>query len=300
MVKYNTERFTLARPPVKYKLNPTVVKQSALERHGWKQIRSKTDALEQYTRHSTNILRSTPSYQSQAMKRRRQRQKKSRELAYGRKLGFRSFGNERTLLVSACSYRRRGENFWTQTPPPYYRLLTTPTSRTPPSIYGDMFPRGSGDYITRSTPYYQAPELISPEESHDRIKSTTNEDRHERKRPLSFYLQEETKQPDEEACEEPAVKSAPKVPAGGWVFDALFGARTGLKSDVFNLSGAKKSPRLTDSTSPSRNVAEQGCGVHIRRDVRMRRQGNGKHNRESQDGCSVSRYTRSSTCHSNR
>ncbi|KAI1107320.1 velvet factor-domain-containing protein [Jackrogersella minutella] len=47
--------------------------------------------------------------------------------------------------------------------------------------------------------------------------------------------------------------------------------RMDLRSTDFIVYSAKKFPGLTESTSLSRTVAEQGCRVRIRRDVRMRR-----------------------------
>jgi len=47
--------------------------------------------------------------------------------------------------------------------------------------------------------------------------------------------------------------------------------RMDLRSADFTVYSAKKFPGLTESTNLSRTVAEQGCRVRIRRDVRMRR-----------------------------
>ncbi len=47
--------------------------------------------------------------------------------------------------------------------------------------------------------------------------------------------------------------------------------RMEVKSNDFMVFSAKKFPGLTESTALSRTVAEQGCRVRIRRDVRMRR-----------------------------
>ncbi|KAI0156383.1 hypothetical protein GGR57DRAFT_463279 [Xylariaceae sp. FL1272] len=47
--------------------------------------------------------------------------------------------------------------------------------------------------------------------------------------------------------------------------------RMDLNSAEFTVYSAKKFPGLTESTSLSRTVAEQGCRVRIRRDIRMRR-----------------------------
>lgn len=50
-----------------------------------------------------------------------------------------------------------------------------------------------------------------------------------------------------------------------------FDWRMEVKSNEFAVYSAKKFPGLTESTVLSRTVAEQGCRVRIRRDVRMRR-----------------------------
>jgi hypothetical protein len=50
--------------------------------------------------------------------------------------------------------------------------------------------------------------------------------------------------------------------------------RAEVKSAPFTVFSAKKFPGLSESTSLSRMVAEQGCRVRIRRDVRMRRREN--------------------------
>ena len=50
-----------------------------------------------------------------------------------------------------------------------------------------------------------------------------------------------------------------------------FHFRLEVKSEPFTVYSAKKFPGLAESTSLSRLVAEQGCRVRIRRDVRMRR-----------------------------
>ncbi|KAK0127775.1 velvet protein [Cadophora gregata f. sp. sojae] len=58
-----------------------------------------------------------------------------------------------------------------------------------------------------------------------------------------------------------------------------FDWRLEIKSELFTVFSAKKFPGLAESTSLSRTVAEQGCRVRIRRDVRMRRR-EGKSNGE--------------------
>lgn len=91
--------------------------------------------------------------------------------------------------------------------------------------------------------------------------------RHEGKYRLSFSLFEELKnnRDEDKATEE----SKPNV-AG----DAHVSNRLEVKSAPFHVFSAKKFPGLTESTYLSRMVAEQGCRVRIRRDVRMRRRDN--------------------------
>lgn len=87
--------------------------------------------------------------------------------------------------------------------------------------------------------------------------------RHEGLYRLSFNLYEETKEEkdfDEET-------SNPKHSPVGASFDW----RMEIKSVNFSVYSAKKFPGLAESTTLSRTVAEQGCRVRIRRDVRMRR-----------------------------
>ena len=102
--------------------------------------------------------------------------------------------------------------------------------------------------------------------------------RHEGKYRLSFNLYEETKKPDEDADREPGAEGKPSLLAGANDPEASFDWRMELKSDVFDVFSAKKFPGLAESTPLSRTVAEQGCRVRIRRDVRMRRRGDGKGN----------------------
>ncbi|KAK4542711.1 hypothetical protein LTR36_006283 [Oleoguttula mirabilis] len=93
--------------------------------------------------------------------------------------------------------------------------------------------------------------------------------RHEGVYRLSFSLYEELKEPkDIDKADE---ASRPATP------EAHVTHRLEVKSLPFVVYSAKKFPGLTESTSLSRMVAEQGCRVRIRRDVRMRR-------REAKDG----------------
>ena len=97
--------------------------------------------------------------------------------------------------------------------------------------------------------------------------------RHEGLYRLSFSLFEElkeTKDGDNEVEDSPKAKdellsSNPMAPRAHVHF------RLEVKSTPFAVYSAKKFPGLTESTPLSRTVAEQGCRVRIRRDVRMRR-----------------------------
>jgi hypothetical protein len=92
--------------------------------------------------------------------------------------------------------------------------------------------------------------------------------RHEGKYKLSFNLYEETK----EAKDMDLDTVEPKRDAmGAMAADSSFHHRMEVKSAPFTVYSAKKFPGLAESTMLSRTVAEQGCRVRIRRDVRMRR-----------------------------
>lgn len=94
--------------------------------------------------------------------------------------------------------------------------------------------------------------------------------RHEGKYRLSFALYEELKDPkDMDADDRQTVEIHPRPNV-----DAHVSHRLEVKSSPFTVFSAKKFPGLTESTALSRMVAEQGCRVRIRRDVRMRRREN--------------------------
>ncbi|KAL2185427.1 hypothetical protein L209DRAFT_438833 [Thermothelomyces heterothallicus CBS 203.75] len=94
--------------------------------------------------------------------------------------------------------------------------------------------------------------------------------RHEGRYKLTFNLYEETKE-DKDRDKDCDSRSHPPIaglnPATGGSFDF----RMEVKSQEFVVYSAKKFPGLAESTALSRVVAEQGCRVRIRRDVRMRR-----------------------------
>lgn len=95
--------------------------------------------------------------------------------------------------------------------------------------------------------------------------------RHEGKYRLNFNLYEEIKEPkDEDATSTAATASADKAIAGPMAPQAHVHFRLEVRSQPFAVYSAKKFPGLAESTFISRVVAEQGCRVRIRRDVRMR------------------------------
>jgi len=94
--------------------------------------------------------------------------------------------------------------------------------------------------------------------------------RHEGKYKLSFNLYEETKEDDDKDSPSQAQNENKSQVADGSP-DKLFDWRLEVKSEPFLVYSAKKFPGLAESTLLSRTVAEQGCRVRIRRDVRMRR-----------------------------
>jgi hypothetical protein len=98
--------------------------------------------------------------------------------------------------------------------------------------------------------------------------------RHEGKYRLGFALYEETKEDKDRDPEDP-----PRMDGAEGSMGTHFSHRLEVKSAPFTVFSAKKFPGLTESTQLSRMVAEQGCRVRIRRDVRMRRRDN-KHGKE--------------------
>ncbi|KAK0508124.1 hypothetical protein JMJ35_009208 [Cladonia borealis] len=98
--------------------------------------------------------------------------------------------------------------------------------------------------------------------------------RHEGMYRLAFSLYEELKEAKDGDVEPPEgspetkdklLTSNPMAPRAHVHF------RLEVKSTPFAVYSAKKFPGLSESTPLSRTVAEQGCRVRIRRDVRMRR-----------------------------
>lgn len=103
--------------------------------------------------------------------------------------------------------------------------------------------------------------------------------RHEGMYRLSFSLFEELKEAKDADVEPPS--GSPKtrdrlLSSNPMATRAHVHFRLEVKSTPFAVFSAKKFPGLSESTPLSRTVAEQGCRVRIRRDVRMRRRD--KHN----------------------
>ncbi|KAK3899332.1 velvet factor-domain-containing protein [Staphylotrichum tortipilum] len=94
--------------------------------------------------------------------------------------------------------------------------------------------------------------------------------RHEGRYKLTFNLYEETKR-DTDKDLETDPDAQPPIPGMGPATGGSFDFRMEVKSTEFTVFSAKKFPGLHESTVLSRTVAEQGCRVRIRRDVRMRR-----------------------------
>ena len=107
--------------------------------------------------------------------------------------------------------------------------------------------------------------------------------RHEGRYRLSFSLYEELKEQKDMDTETQDSTDIQK--------SAHVSHRLEVKSQVFTVFSAKKFPGLTESTALSRMVAEQGCRVRIRRDVRMRRREN-KANRDYDYDDEDGRYDR--------
>lgn len=88
--------------------------------------------------------------------------------------------------------------------------------------------------------------------------------RHEGRYKLLFNLYEELK-------EEADLDVGNNEPDNPFYNNKWFNWRMQIRTVDFSVYSAKKFPGLSESTTLSRTVAEQGCRVRIRRDVRMRR-----------------------------
>lgn len=133
--------------------------------------------------------------------------------------------------------------------------VQTPSANTPPILTG--MPVSGMAYLDRpqEAGYFLFPDLSV---------------RHEGRYRLSFNLYEETKEDKDKDIERSLDGKSPMTDSMH-PEQASFDWRMEVKSDDFNVYSAKKFPGLTESTALSRTVAEQGCRVRIRRDVRMRR-----------------------------
>ncbi|KAL4875325.1 velvet factor-domain-containing protein [Aspergillus karnatakaensis] len=95
--------------------------------------------------------------------------------------------------------------------------------------------------------------------------------RHEGHYQLVFHLFEQTK--DTKDASEGTPPLPPPVPGKLSAPQQFLEFRLEILSKKFQVWSAKKFPGLSMSTNCSRTIAEQGCRVRIRRDVRMRRRG---------------------------
>ncbi|KAK7921064.1 hypothetical protein PG985_009086 [Apiospora marii] len=144
------------------------------------------------------------------------------------------------------------------------RVQTQATS-TPPVLTG--LPVSACCYLDRPEPagYFLFPDLSV---------------RHEGFYKLIFRLYEKNKDPQDLTLGSEKQEPVSEEAADGFVTHMME-----VKSVTFQVYSAKKFPGLGESTSLSRTVAEQGCRVRIRRDVRMRRRpekGGEKADRRSQ------------------
>ncbi|KAI1179678.1 velvet factor-domain-containing protein [Nemania sp. FL0916] len=128
--------------------------------------------------------------------------------------------------------------------------VQTAAATSPPVLTG--FPVSGCCYLDRPDPagYFLFPDLSV---------------RHEGRYRLVFSLYELIKN------EGDLDRDAPEAEAGAAQLPTDACHRMDIKSNAFTVYSAKKFPGLTESTTLSRTVAEQGCRVRIRRDVRMRR-----------------------------
>jgi hypothetical protein len=131
----------------------------------------------------------------------------------------------------------------------------TPAANTPPVLTG--MPVSGMAYLDRpqEAGYFLFPDLSV---------------RHEGRYKLTFNLYEETKE-DKDKDQDREGESQPPIPGLNPATGGSFDFRMEVKSQEFIVYSAKKFPGLAESTALSRVVAEQGCRVRIRRDVRMRR-----------------------------
>lgn len=141
--------------------------------------------------------------------------------------------------------------------------VQTPAANAPPVLSG--MPVAGMAYLDRPNEagYFLFPDLSV---------------RHEGRYRLTFALYEETKEDKDKDQVSPEDPPTDECPNGS------FDYRMSVQCSDFTAYSAKKFPGLTESTPLSRMVAEQGCRVRIRRDVRMRRrEGKGTGDHEIED-----------------
>ncbi|KAI5862323.1 velvet factor-domain-containing protein [Durotheca rogersii] len=152
--------------------------------------------------------------------------------------------------------------------------VQTPAATSPPVLTG--FPVSGCCYLDRPDPagYFLFPDLSV---------------RHEGRYRLVFSLYELIKEEQDQDRDAP-----PPDPEDGMSDLSAGNAnhRMDLRSSDFIVYSAKKFPGLTESTSLSRTVAEQGCRVRIRRDVRMRRRDTKASAASEYDNNAEDEYTR--------
>ncbi|PMD18470.1 hypothetical protein NA56DRAFT_244367 [Hyaloscypha hepaticicola] len=97
--------------------------------------------------------------------------------------------------------------------------------------------------------------------------------RHPGKYTICFTLFEETKhlEDQDETATEPGLFSNAVTPTTSDAGRESFHNRLEIKSNQFTVFSAKNFPGIAESTRVSKTLAEQGCRVRIRRDVRMKR-----------------------------
>ncbi|KAI0137322.1 velvet factor-domain-containing protein [Xylariales sp. AK1849] len=130
--------------------------------------------------------------------------------------------------------------------------VQTPAATSPPVLTG--VPVSACCYLDRPTPagYFLFPDLSV---------------RHEGRYKLIFRLYERNKDAQDLNMADPVDQPESLEDEDGLFFTFL----NEVRSAAFTVFSAKKFPGLAESTPLSRTVAEQGCRVRIRRDVRMRR-----------------------------
>ncbi|KAB5582632.1 velvet factor-domain-containing protein [Coniochaeta sp. 2T2.1] len=153
--------------------------------------------------------------------------------------------------------------------------VQTPAANQPPILTG--MPVSGMAYLDRPNEagYFLFPDLSV---------------RHEGRYRLTFNLYEETKEDKDKDPDTP--DSNIITPGFANATGGSFDFRMEVKSLDFVVFSAKKFPGLAESTALSRVVAEQGCRVRIRRDVRMRRRDGGKAGGGDYDNNVESEYTR--------